>query len=97
MMSKSLLSVSAIAVSGVISIFTAIAWVNFGAAELGAIIYLARPLVVALASVALFLAVKLFTAKNVTWLTIALVCINILTGCFLRLDYYHHFVNWSVS
>ncbi len=83
-----------ISLSGLLSIALATAWVNFGAVELGAIIYFLVPLVVALGTLILFWLTDNFIKQKRSWLTITFIGINIVTGLFMRLDFYYSFINW---
>lgn len=83
-----------IAASGLISIILATAWVDFGAIELGAIIYFIMPLLIGLGTLILFWLTDKFIVQKRVWLTIAFIGVNILTGLFMRLDFYYNFINW---
>ena len=86
-------SILTIAISGLLSIIIATAWINFGAIELGALIYFIIPLLTAIGTIILLLLMKFTIVKNKTWPIIILTTINILTGHFMRLNFYYHIVN----
>ena len=88
---KSVLTITA---SGLLSILIAVAWVNFGAVELGALIYFFVPLFIGLVTIGLFMAFDNDVLKRRQLLTLVFVGINILTGIFMRLDFYYSFINW---
>jgi hypothetical protein len=82
-------SLSLLALSGILGVFIATAWVNYGAAELAALIYVVIPLCVVLISILLFFVFP-HTVISKRNLMIILVSINILTGVLMRLDFYYH-------
>ena len=83
-----------IATSGILSIILATAWVNFGAIELGAIIYFILPLLIGFGTLILFWLTDKFLFQKRVYLTIIFIVIDVLTGLFLRLDFYYNFINW---
>lgn len=83
-----------IALSGLISIFLATAWVKFGAMELGALIYLSVPIIVAVVTMIIFSIVDLFFSKFRFQLTIAFAIINLAIGIVMRLDFYYGIFGW---
>ena len=87
-------SILTITASGLLSIIIATAWVNFGAISLGALIYLIVPLIIAIGTIILFFIVNEFVINNKTWVTITFIGINILTGLFMRFDFYYNIISW---
>ena len=87
-------SVLAIAISGFLSIAISTIAVNYGATELAALIYVFVPAIVGLATIVLFLLVDLLIKESRTLSTIIFIVINILTGLFMRIDFYYNIINW---
>ncbi len=87
-------SILSIAASGLLSIIIATAWVNFGAISLGALIYLIVPSIIAIVTIILFFIVTAYIIESKTWVTITFIGINILTGIFMRLDFYYKIIGW---
>lgn len=77
-----------IALSGLGSVFLATAWIEFGAMELGALMYLFVPIVVAVASIAIFSLIDFFTPRFRDLLTVTFVIVNLMIGIIKRLDFY---------
>jgi hypothetical protein len=87
-------SVLTIAISGFLSIAISTIAVNYGATELAALIYVFVPAIVGLATIVLFLLVDLLIKESRTLSTIIFIVINILTGLFMRIDFYYNIINW---
>jgi hypothetical protein len=79
--------------SGLLSVTIATVWINYGAIELGALIYLLIPLITAIGTILLFLVADIFLKEERNLLTISFICINILTGLLMRFDFYYHILN----
>jgi len=90
---KKIFSILTIAASGLLSVIIATAWINYGAIELGALIYFFIPLLILIGTVLVFLVVDIFLKGKRTLITISFICINILTGILMRLDFYYHILN----
>jgi hypothetical protein len=90
---KKVISILTIIASGLVSIIISTAWVNYGAMELGALIYLLIPLITVTGTILLFLVADIFLKEERNLLTITFICINILTGILMRLDFYHNILN----
>ena len=80
--------------AGVLSIVLAMAGVEYGAIELGALIYAIVPILVTIISTIIFLLIVSFTSIDRKKLTIILSIIILLIGIFLRLDFYYSILNW---
>lgn len=83
-----------IALSGLISIFVATAWIQFGAIELGALIYFAVPLIVAFITIITFSVIDFNFPKFRFRMTIGFATINVMTGIIMRLDFYYGIFGW---
>jgi hypothetical protein len=83
-----------IALSGLISIFFAVAWVEYGATELGVLIYFFVPIIVTISLLIISSLIELFFSVNRFWLTMTFVIINLITGIFLRFDFYYNIIGW---
>lgn len=80
--------------AGVLSIVFAMAGVEYGATELGALIYLIVPILVNILAIILFLLLNKYTSINKRRLTLLLTIIILLIGIYLRFDFYHNIINW---
>ncbi len=83
-----------ISLSGIISLLLAVAWVNYGAAELAAFIYLVVPLIVLVLSVIVYLLSAWKRPAGKMPLVIIIMTLNILTGLLMRIDFYYNLFNW---
>lgn len=86
-------SISAIIVSGIFSLIIATASIDYGAMELGALIYFIIPIIVLIGTIILFLVIDIFLKEIRNALTITFICINLLAGLLMRLDFYYHILN----
>ena len=80
--------------AGALSIVLAMAGVNYGAVELGALIYLIIPIFVTVLAIVLFFILTLITSINSKLLAIILSVVILLIGLFLRLDFYYSFIDF---
>ena len=80
--------------AGLLSIGLAMAGVNYGAAELGALIYLIIPILATIIALIIFFLADKFTSVNRKRLTIILAIFILALGIFLRLDFYYDIINW---
>ncbi|MDQ6763459.1 MAG: hypothetical protein M3015_12635 [Bacteroidota bacterium] len=80
--------------SGVLSIVLAMAGVEYGAVELGALIYVIVPIIVTIIAIIIFLLIVSFTSIDRKRLTIILTTLILLIGIFLRFDFYYSIINW---
>ena len=80
--------------AGVLSIVLAMAGVEYGAVELGALIYLIVPIILTIVTIIVFLLIASFTSMNRKRLTIILAIVILLMGVFLRFDFYYNIMNW---
>jgi len=87
-------SILLIAASGVLSVIIATAGVEYGAVELGALIYVFVPMMVTAATVIIFFLMRRFLPEHKNWYLIVLIAINIFTGILMRLDFYYNIFNW---
>ena len=81
-------------VAGVLSIVLAMAGVNYGAIELGALIYFFVPILVTIVAIVIFFIINSLTSINRLRLTVILSIIILLIGFFLRFDFYYNLINW---
>ncbi len=87
---KKITALLLIAVSTVLSLIIAMAYVNYGAVELGALAYLYGGVLAGIITILLFLLADHFFSRRRVAVTIALVVINILVGILMRMDFYWH-------
>ena len=87
-------SVLALTISGLLTIIITTAWIDFGAIELGALIYFIIPLLTVIGTIVLYLLMRIVMPNNTIWLVIIFIIINLLTGLFMRLNFYYHFINF---
>ena len=88
---KKITALLLIAASTVLSVIIAMAFVNYGAVELGALGYLFAVVLTGIATILLFLLADHFFNRKRAAVTFALVAINILVGILMRMDFYWHF------
>ena len=89
-----IVSILLICLSGIISLITAVGWINYGAAELAALIYLVIPLAVLGVSVIIYLLSAWKIPAGKTSIVIIMIVLNILTGILMRIDFYYNLFNW---
>ena len=87
-------SILKIALSGLLSVLISMVGVNYGAVELGAIIYFIVPVIVCLSTIFLFIIIDAYTITKKASLVKIFFIINIITGIFMRLDFYYNLINW---
>lgn len=87
-------SILLIALSGVISCIVSMAGVEYGAIELGALIYMIVPFLTTILLIISFYLIDFFIPDKRKWIIISSFIISILMGIFLRLDFYYNIVNW---
>jgi len=83
-----------IAASTVLSVVISMAFINYGAMELGALIYLIVPVIIGIFSSVLFFLLDHFLKNRRTRVTVCIVALNIFVGILMRLDFYWQIFNW---
>ena len=78
----------------VLSIVLAMAGVEYGAIELGALVYFFVPIIVTIIAINIFFIIDSFNSINRFRLTVILSIIILLLGVFLRIDFYYQILNW---
>jgi hypothetical protein len=91
---KKAFSITCIVCSGILAAIIAIAFTNFGAIELGALIYFIIPFLSTIFSLILFLIFDYFRRSYRKQITVVLVLLNLLIGILLRIDFAYKVVNW---
>ena len=84
----------AIVFAGVLSIVLAMAGVDYGGIELGALVYLITPIFATIVAIVIFILIDYFTSTNRKQLVSILFIILLLLGVFLRADFYCNIINW---
>ena len=84
-----------IILSGILSVIISMAGVNYGAVELGAIIYFIIPVTACIITLISYkIIVNAFTINRPSILANSFIALNIVVGIFMRLDFYYNIVNW---
>jgi hypothetical protein len=91
-MSK-LKSIGLLICAGIVSLLLSVAFINYGAMELGAIIYMFVPVASAFLLLVLFLLLDIFLSRFRVKITVIFILLNLLVGIFMRMDFYFNILH----